>query len=285
MNSFQKIASTHFSLFTFEKKSQIKLTFLNEDHDGIPIVLAPGFLTEGSEDWLKYVQSKIDAPIIYVQWRSSSILKVSTKVLFGMLGNIIFKSTGGLMLVGIISIVRRLKIHNFFSGAYSSWASAAKEANSAGLELANILNDKWNNNDKAVFIGHSLGVRVITNAMINLKHDNILTSISVAGAINQEEFNARITNIESPRKINHSNLYSTNDRVLKWLYRIGELNVKKLPIGLSQSRLDNVTDYRNDIGHTKYHNENEYFDRLIVKLYKNAVDSLLIDEKEINNNF
>lgn len=270
MRILQDIEHNYRSLFGFNRKCQIEIIIWNEELDGTPVILAPGFLTEDSEDWFKYIRLHINAPIIYVKWRSSSVLKITTAVLTGLIGSYLTPTTGIIRSAG------------FMASLFHSWSSAAKEASLAGSDLAKILNDIWDEDDKAVFIGHSLGVRVITETMQKLEHDNVLTSISVAGAINQGEYDKRIQSIRTSRTINHSNLYSINDNILKWLYRVGEFNIKQLPIGLARSSLGNVKNYKNNIGHTEYHDENNHFDRKIKKLYKNAVDSLVENDKPLS---
>jgi len=238
---------------------KIELDILNEDHDGIPIVIAPGFLTQGSDDWKNYIASKIDAPIYYVKWRSSSVLHFASKQL---------ALNSARSLLSFTNLT--LKGMGLLASAYMEWKSAANEANRAGVALARFLNDVWYDDDKAVFIGHSLGVRVITEAMRNLTHDNVMTSISLAGALNRDEYDRRITAIASPRTIAHSNVYSTNDQILKWVYRMGELNYSQRPIGLECSGLANVHNHKNAIGHTEYHDDEE-FGEFILARYNDAV--------------
>lgn len=238
---------------------KIELDILNEDHDGIPIVIAPGFLTQGSDDWKTYIASKIDAPIYYVKWRSSSVLHFASK-------HLALNSARSLLSFTNLT----LKGMGLLASAYMEWKSAANEANQAGVALARFLNDIWYDDDKAVFIGHSLGVRVITEAMRNLTHDNALTSISIAGALNRDEYDRRITAIASPRTIVHTNVYSTNDQILKWVYRVGEMNYSRLAVGLECSGLANVLNHQNAIGHTEYH-DNEEFGEFILACYNDAV--------------
>ncbi|MDD7993764.1 DUF726 domain-containing protein [Kosakonia radicincitans] len=249
------------SLFGIERKCEIEIIIENDDHDGIPVVIAPGFLTEGDDDWLKYFKERIDAPLIYVKWRSSSTFKLTASILT--------KSLVTLSLPGI----NATKIITTGIGFFSDWSNAAKEASLAGKDLSRILNDIWDDDDKAIFIGHSLGVRVITEAMRTLSHDNVLTSIAIAGAINKDDYDARISAIKTKGKVQHSNFYSDNDSILTWLYRIGEFNFQKLPIGLVCSDLENVKNYKTHFGHNEYREKN-IISKTIVKLYNNAVESL-----------
>lgn len=255
---------TYESLFGFKRTCQIEILTLNEDHDGVPVIIAPGFLTQDSEDWKDFIASKIDAPIIYVKWQSSSILRMSLSTLTSI----------------VMPAIGLLKTASYVVSIFSAWTTAAKEANLAGQELARFINTMWHDEDKAIFIGHSLGVRVITEAMRNLDHDNVLTSISIAGAINKDDYDARISSIRTLRNITHSNLFSTNDAILTWLYRIGEFNFVKLPIGLVTSSLENVRNYRSTTGHTEYH-ERIAFSNKLIQLYQEAIDSYNESQKTL----
>ncbi|WP_167519436.1 DUF726 domain-containing protein [Intestinirhabdus alba] len=243
---------------------------LNEHLDGIPVVIAPGFLTERQDDWLNYIAERINAPLIYVKWRSSSVLKLSVSALSTLLTPSSLPRAA-MLSTALLPGLNALRMAYFGAAMFSAWSSAAKEATLAGKDLAKVLNDIWDDDDKAIFIGHSLGVRVITEAMRTLNSDNVLTSISIAGAINKEQYDERISQIKSARDIIHTNIFSDNDRILKWLYRIGELNVKKLPVGLVDSDLANVKNIKTHIGHTEYHAD-ESFGKLIVRLHNSALE-------------
>jgi len=246
------------SPFGRERKFETQIEILNENHEGIPVVIAPGFLTQDNEDWKKYIADRIDAPIYYIKWRSESILSISTSALTSVA-------------TGLVMPVRGLVMSAYFiASLFKSWSSAAKESSLAGKDLAKVLNDVWDNDDKAIFIGHSLGVRVITEAMRSLNSDNVLTSISIAGAILKEDYEERINQIKSHGVVEHTNIYSNNDSILKWLYKIGEFTYTKLPIGLVKSDLKNVKNHPVNIGHTEYH-ENSEFNSLIIELHSRAI--------------
>lgn len=234
----------------FSGISNIKITVINEEYEGIPIVIAPGFLTEDSNEWLDFLSKRINAPIIYVKWRSSSILGITKEALYSLIPlRISFRLNG---LLG--------SLHSI----YNSWSKAANEANLAGIDLANFLNDIWDDEDRGIFIGHSLGVRVITEAMAHLKCDNVFSSISIAGAIDVDEYEKRIMKIQSNKQIKHINIFSNNDVVLKYLYIPAEWSLS--PLGLKESYLPCVDNILTDIGHTEYH-DSEMFSEMIINLY------------------
>lgn len=243
--------------------SNTTINVINGDMKGIPVVIAPGFLTEKSYNWLNYFSKRINAPLIYVNWKSSSQSKILQKSLFPEMPVWVNTFTRPAMSLPI----------GLPTNSFIEWASASSEAYNAGVDLANILNDIWDNDDKAIFIGHSLGVRVITQAMTLLQHDNVLTSISIAGAISKEKYEQRISGIKSVRTITHSNLYSTDDIILKYFYRIGELSYSSNPIGLTCSDLYNVINHKTNIGHTEHH-ESADFEKIIMTLYKEALNMI-----------
>lgn len=238
----------------FPKISNIQITVINENCEGIPIVIAPGFLTENSNEWLDFLSKCINTPIIYVKWRSSSILGITKEVLYSALYSFIPLRVP-FRLSSVLGSVYKV---------YDAWSEAAKEANLAGKDLANFLNDIWDDEDKGIFIGHSLGVRVITEAMTHLKYDNVFSSISIAGAIDVDEYEKRIMRIESNNQIQHINIFSNNDAVLKYLYIPAEFSLS--PLGLKESCLPCVDNILTNIGHTEYQ-DSEAFAKMISDIY------------------
>ncbi|HEG4393489.1 TPA: DUF726 domain-containing protein [Morganella morganii] len=245
-------------------KNKIKITVTNEESNGVPIVIAPGFLTEHSEDWENFLKKHINTKIIYVNWQSSSALLMAKRALFSMLPSwtsaLYTLGPGWLRAGGVLTSLWEI---------YKVWSRAADEANSAGVALARFLNDVWDDDDKGIFIGHSLGVRVITAAMASLKSDNILSSISIAGAIDVDEYEDRIKKTKCQERVKHTNIFSDNDAILKYLYIPAELSFS--PLGLEKSKLPCVNNILTDIGHTEYHDK-EMFSEMIIDLYNDALN-------------
>lgn len=254
----------------FPRRSNIQITVINEECGGVPIVIAPGFLTENSDEWLDFISEHIDTQVIYVKWCSSSVLGVTKETLFRVLTSLATTAIAATTGLPMISVFRVGVIAKTLSTIYGAWSRAASEANFAGEDLANFLNDVWDDDDKGVFIGHSLGVRVITAAMALLKSDNILSSISIAGAINVDEYEKRITKIKCQEQVKHTNIFSNNDAVLKYLYRPAEWSGS--PLGLKKSNLSCVNNIITDIGHTEYHSKKE-FTEMIINLYNEALNT------------
>lgn len=251
---------------SFLIKSNIDITVINEESDGVPIVIAPGFLTESSDEWEVFIKKHINTRIIYVKWHSSSVLAVAKKIILNMFPSLVsaigYPGLGWLRAGGLST--------SSLWTVYKAWCMAANEANIAGVALANFLNDVWDDDDKGVFIGHSLGVRVITEAMTHLQSDNVLSSISIAGAIDVDEYEKRIVRIKCQEQVKHTNIFSNNDAVLKYLYRPAEWSFS--PLGLEKSNLHCVNNILTDIGHTEYHDK-EAFSEMIINLYNDALNN------------
>ncbi|KMJ14044.1 DUF726 domain-containing protein [Serratia marcescens] len=236
--------------------SSITIELYNENSNGMPVVVAPGYMTDGDKSWGKTLSKIIDSPIIFVQWRSSNIWR--------LLGGLGITALAGVSLpfrAATLPASLAKKIHD-------SWSEAAQIANYAGNRLAGFLNDVWDMDDKALFIGHSLGVRVITEAMTQLNNANVLSSVSIAGAILQPLYDENISKANHVHSPMHVNIHSSSDWVLKYLYKIGEISLERA-VGINESKLGNVENINLDIGHMSYLS-NKKFMRYIALHYKQA---------------
>ncbi|ANS42653.1 DUF726 domain-containing protein [Serratia inhibens] len=265
-----------------KEEKPLKIELYNEGAKGIPVVIAPGYMTDGDKSWAKKLSKVINSPIIFVQWKSSN----HWKLLKGM----ILPTTSGMMTTGmmttgmILPLAARMILPlaagtvlpyryvtlptSVITGVRKSWRNSSNVANNAGKCLADFLNEVWDGEEKALFIGHSLGVRVITEAMKRLKNDNVLSSVSIAGAILQPIYDSNIELAKSVPLAKHVNIHSDSDWVLKYLYKVGELDLEK-PIGVTESTLENVENINLDIGHVSYLS-NKNFMRYIALHYKQA---------------
>lgn len=238
------------------KGSSITIKLYNENANGMPVVVAPGYMTDGDKSWGKKLSEIINSPIIFVQWRSSSFSELS----LGLIATIaagLFLPFRAVTLPA--SLARKI---------YDSWSKSSKIASDAGDCLARFLNDVWDRDDKALFIGHSLGVRVITEAMKQLNNANVLSSVSIAGAILQPLYDENISKANHVHSPMHVNIHSSRDLVLKYLYKIGEISLER-PVGINASKLGNVENINLDIGHMSYLS-NKKFMRYIALHYKQA---------------
>ncbi|HID9654340.1 TPA: DUF726 domain-containing protein [Serratia marcescens] len=220
-------------------ESSITIELYNENANGMPVVIAPGYMTDGDKSWGEKLSKIIHSPIIFVQWRSSNI--------WGLLSGLGITAVTGVFLpfrTATLPVSLAKKIH-------SSWSEIAQIASYAGNHLARFLNDVWDMDDKALFIGHSLGVRVITEAMAQLNNANVLSSVSIAGAIRQPQYDENISNANHVHSPMHVNIHSESDWVLSSLYKIGEVSFED-PVGITKSHSENVENINLDIGHISY---------------------------------
>ncbi|WP_338859459.1 DUF726 domain-containing protein [Serratia marcescens] len=237
-------------------ESSITIELYNENANGMPVVIAPGYMTDGDKSWGEKLSKIIHSPIIFVQWRSSNI--------WGLLSELGITAVERILQpfrTATLPASLAIKIHE-------SWSKNSKKANDAGDCLARFLNDVWDMDDKALFIGHSLGVRVITEAMTQLNNANVLSSVSIAGAILQPQYDENISNANHVHSPMHVNIHSESDWVLSYLYKIGEVSFEN-PVGITKSHLGNVENINLDIGHISYLS-NKKFMRYIAIHYKQA---------------
>jgi predicted alpha/beta hydrolase family esterase len=236
--------------------SSITIELYNEDANGMPVVIAPGYMTDGDKSWGENLSKIIHSPIIFVQWRSSSF----SELLWGL---------GITTVAGVFLPFRAATLPaSLAKKVRDSWSRISELANDAGNCLARFLNDVWDGDEKALFIGHSLGVRVITEAMKQLNNANVLSSVSIAGAILQPLYDENISKANHVHSPMHVNIHSGSDLVLNYLYRIFEVSLEK-PLGINESKLGNVENINLDIGHTSYLS-NKKFMRYIALHYKQA---------------
>lgn len=106
-----------------------------------------------------------------------------------------------------------------------------------------------------ILIGHSLGARVIYNCLEHLKTKNFETNITEAhllgGAVNSRILKWDKTTDTVKNKI--YNYYSSNDKVLKFLY--STIMIDRFPIGLQSINLpyfENIDSTEDILGHTEY---------------------------------
>ncbi|WP_241375165.1 hypothetical protein, partial [Klebsiella pneumoniae] len=83
------------------------------------------------------------------------------------------------------------------------WDECSQDSYHAGDRLACFLNDVWDDDDRAIFLGHSLGVRIITGAMSRLNNKNICSSVSIAGAMAREYYEINLKLCKDYESIEH----------------------------------------------------------------------------------
>ncbi|EOX1292932.1 DUF726 domain-containing protein [Vibrio cholerae] len=237
------------------------------------VICIDGFLTEKSKDapkvWLKELANIYpDNEIFYVRWEakrlqdiaSSLSLTASNEVLkSGIAG--FAKSASKLAVTKISPVAVALQTLGL---ATNPWSVAGIKAYQTGALLADIIarTDK-----EYILIGHSLGARVIYSCLSALKTKEeiyIKDAHLLGGAVNNSCTHDDNSNndvnwmgIEGAVSGTVKNYFSSNDSVLKYLYKVGE-GIKfdfGNPIGrhkIENSRIKNI-DVSNYVdGHTKY---------------------------------
>lgn len=243
----------------------IKLEIFNEGFDGVPIFLASGFLTENQSDWADYISKHIKAPVYFVKWNSLSIdflRKIDAKHIGVGFNAIRFLPLPMMpLLLGGAAISSGTAMYMFLK--------ASSNADKSGASLAKFINENHAKR-KFIFMGHSLGARLMSEAICRLKNKNIITSISIAGAIDENAYEKNLKKCKYKSIIPHVNIYSDNDAVLKYGYKFSSLSLNSDPIGLVKKNIPGVISFNSRIGHTGYHDAEE-FSNLIIKYYERTV--------------
>jgi uncharacterized protein YjbJ (UPF0337 family) len=247
---------------------------------GPSIICIDGFLTEKSKDaankWLGCL-SKIypENEIFYVRWEakrlqdiadSTSLVGFQEMAKNGLLGFAKSASkTAATKLAPLGIAFQALGL------ATNPWSVAGVKAYQTGALLADIIarTDK-----EYILIGHSLGARVIYSCLASLKTKDecfIKDVHLLGGAVNNNCSSGK----DSSNSVNWSgidncvsgsinNYFSSNDSVLKYLYKVGE-GVKfdlGWPIGrhgINNTKINNVDVSTHVNGHTEYREKMESF--------------------------
>ncbi|MDW1743436.1 DUF726 domain-containing protein [Vibrio sp. Vb2531] len=190
--------------------------------DGIEpsIIVVNGFLSENTNDvndWLEIIDELYpENRVLHYKWPSNKV-----KDLFGLHGklaatlSILARSNPSLVALGIAR------------DSIKSWASAMNNSINAGRRLAELISEETNG---YIFMGHSLGARVSFHALLNAQELASIEKIYLlGGAVSNTAPWTKA--IEKHPNLQIINCFSSNDYVLKSLYKIGTLFSNK-PVGL-----------------------------------------------------
>lgn len=236
------------------KYNLIEIVLYNEKTKGMPVVIAPGFLTYNDKSWAIKLSKVLESPIIFVNWQSSNSNELLKKSIIPIVSGLAMSQRSVKIPINVIMMIKKV------------WDECSQDSYHAGDRLACFLNDVWDEDDRAIFLGHSLGVRIITGAMSRLNNKNICSSVSIAGAMPREYYEINLKLCKDYESIEHINIYNDKDRVLQLLYKLGEWEFKNKPIGLSESSLGNVKNINLNLGHLSCFS-NENFIRFISGYY------------------
>lgn len=201
------------------------------DGEGPIVILASGFMTEGSDHWGTWRTLMDDrfpsSPVYRVFWGSKEL-----STLAGVLG------AGGVKVAGAhgANLFARKALKKAalgpLAGALSvpgmlanPWSVAKSRSEKTGVIVADLI--QRTGEKQYVLVGHSLGARVMVNAALALgiKGDRarIHSMHLLGGALGNDHEWRLVAEAVSTRVWNY---YSSNDLVLKYVYRVAGLGKK-----------------------------------------------------------
>jgi hypothetical protein len=226
---------------------------------GTPVVFATGFLTEGRSDWAEW-QHLIDsrypkAPVYQVHWGAKELKDLSALVATNA-GKAAVRAilkqgarrgnkTFGLPGIGWVLAAQGI--------ATNPWTVAKTRANMTGATLAELIARTIDG--PYVLIGHSLGVRVMVTAaqaLATRPGTPRIESMHLLGAAVKRKGDWR--GLEASTSGTVWNYWSSNDNVLRWLYRLSELGEAVGQKGFKSSfpRIKDRNSSRLVSGHSEY---------------------------------
>ncbi|MDD9627950.1 hypothetical protein PIA91_04145 [Klebsiella michiganensis] len=173
------------------KYNLIEIVLYNEKAKGMPVVIAPGFLTYNDKSWAIKLSKVLKSPIIFVNWQSSNSNELLKKSIIPIVSGLAMPQHSVKIPINVIMMIKKV------------WDECSQDSYHAGDRLACFLNDVWDEDDRAIFLGHSLGVRIITGAMSRLNNKNIFSSVSIAGAMPSEYYEINLKLCKDYESIEH----------------------------------------------------------------------------------
>lgn len=114
---------------------------------------------------------------------------------------------------------------------YRVWIKAKKCAEASSEDLHYSIETTQGNYSKVIIIAHSLGCRLLLNALKKPLGKRVEKVVLVAGALEEKNDNLQHL-IESAANVD--NRFSKSDSVLRWLYRLAEFKWSANPIGITK---------------------------------------------------
>ena len=180
------------------------------DGPGIPVIVARGFTTEKSNDWnaaMQIVEKRYpDSPIFRLHWGSKELKDLAALAAKNL---------------GAVGLGPLAPAHYAASIVKNPWHTAVARADRTGVALAGIL--ARTELDRVILVGHSLGGRAMITAAETLSSSPDvpqIESVHLLGAAEGARGDWRALS-ESVTASVH-NYHSTNDAVLKYLYRAAQ---------------------------------------------------------------
>ncbi len=222
------------------------------------LLIIKGYLTandntpEDHERWKSFIRAAgWKGSIYHVWWNASTGLAVALETFFPIImssGPIPSRDLISLILPGNPGSIMALLFH---------WKKIRNRAEEIGKNGMNSILRKVSKS-RITLLGHSLGSLVIYHTLKNLAPEmNVENAILIGGAVRQDS-NMGWDDVSSNLSGRLINVFSNNDAVLKYLYRIGELKINN-PCGLKPieekhpciKNID-VSNLINGIDHGKY---------------------------------
>jgi len=195
------------------------------DGEGVPVVLASGFMTQGKDAWGGWQevvdQRYADSPVYWVHWGSKELAglaivlgvgagrRVATQALKKAALKATSKGTKMLNPIGMGLIAVDL--------VKNPWHTAKERADKTGMVVADLL--ARTDARGYVLMGHSLGARAMVTAAQSLGTKpgapKVMTMHLLGAAIGAKQDWRTLNDAVSGRVFNY---YSVNDKVLRFLY-------------------------------------------------------------------
>ena len=235
-----------------------------QEGTGIPVIVANGFLTQGKDTWAGWesmVKARYpDSPVYRVHWGSKELKALGSLIGGGIGKNSAVFAVRKAAAKGSRAAAKKLgpvgPVLLAADLAKNPWHTAKNRADRTGVALAGLL--ARTTADAYVLMGHSLGARVMVTAAEMLGTQSggpAIQDIHLLGAAVGAKGDWRLLNDGVTSSV--INYYSSNDRVLKYLYKAAQAG--SAPAGLQgfRSKFPRIKD-RNVS--RRVHRHSDYFD-------------------------
>ena len=250
----------------------------NANSKKIPIIVIPGFMTEGDNEWGRFVARKTSNPVYIINWKSFKKWDIFTsQSKFVDLFNESDKYKAAQIWAATnprLNYSPLLITLSVLTSPVRLWFQACKQADLISFVLAKEISKNIGDDEPFILLGHSLGGRIVSRITEHVKTNNLISTIVLAGAIGKDDFvNITKSNNEIP-VMGFINYHSNQDQVLKKLYTLVNLRSAP-PVGLDRSNGSRVIERKFFLGHQSYLNNDELGSdlRLMVNRIQNIHDT------------
>ncbi|WP_199832488.1 DUF726 domain-containing protein [Gordonia iterans] len=235
---------------------------LFRDGPGTPVLIARGFLTQNAQDWRAAVQMAEvrypDSPIYLVRWGSKELQGIARYAAGGVGfggGGAVAGAAGAMANKAAAALVGPVGWAMAGVGLMKNpWHAAAVRADKTGAALAGIL--ARTEVDEVILIGHSLGGRAMITAAETLGTTDdgpAVGAVHLVGAARGRNGDWR--QLSSSVHGTVHNYYSSNDKVLKILFKTAMAGSTAVGAAGFGSSYPNILDYdvtADVAGHSDY---------------------------------